>query len=506
MRRWLCLTAAASVVLWTTVEASGASCPYCGRGYGEAAPGDWARVEGLRRQHEANCPSRPRSGGRDRGRGRTRRSRPNPAIQAYNRGLKHYKAERWGQAAAEFRWAAGRLPRGDSDGWRLLGICLEQQGKYDEAIEAYRKATRRNWLDAKARRRHARLSSWLANREGVRLSEQDDWKAAADRFRRALRHNPKNDTARKNLKTAREILKRRSVTEQLRKMAAEVADEIGKPAPSRSLTFAAYYDGLYDPAVVDLRGVPDASGGRKRGAAPEAAGSPRPHRPLTSALDEKSGRRQRRIRSLSDKELTKRIEHTQKLLEDMKGDFAGKSKQLKVYLSKAQEAERAAVLKSIETALGAMPPALLKRLDMLDPAVATNAAKVRDAVIKAHADLAKGTWDYATGPKDREAKLRAAKDVLQAAYSALSDLHKKVGEHGPVILSLTSYLVDYSYEATRWNVARTQMNRIIDNMDRPGGELDAQKALIRLQKGLIAERKRRRAEPAWLRRTGRAEK
>ena len=44
-------------------EALGASCPYCGRVYGEPAPGDEARVYELRRAHEANCPARTRSTG-----------------------------------------------------------------------------------------------------------------------------------------------------------------------------------------------------------------------------------------------------------------------------------------------------------------------------------------------------------------------------------------------------------------------------------------------------------
>jgi hypothetical protein len=35
------------------------SCPYCGQQYGDAAPGDEARVYSLRQEHEATCPSRP---------------------------------------------------------------------------------------------------------------------------------------------------------------------------------------------------------------------------------------------------------------------------------------------------------------------------------------------------------------------------------------------------------------------------------------------------------------
>jgi len=43
-------------------EVLAASCPYCGRVYGEPAPGDEARVYALRREHERTCPSRPRNG------------------------------------------------------------------------------------------------------------------------------------------------------------------------------------------------------------------------------------------------------------------------------------------------------------------------------------------------------------------------------------------------------------------------------------------------------------
>ena len=47
-------------LLLSSAVVSAASCPYCGRVYGEPAPGDEARVYGLRREHERTCPSRPR--------------------------------------------------------------------------------------------------------------------------------------------------------------------------------------------------------------------------------------------------------------------------------------------------------------------------------------------------------------------------------------------------------------------------------------------------------------
>ena len=36
-------------------SARAASCPHCGQYYPPAAPGDWARVEALRRDHERSC-------------------------------------------------------------------------------------------------------------------------------------------------------------------------------------------------------------------------------------------------------------------------------------------------------------------------------------------------------------------------------------------------------------------------------------------------------------------
>lgn len=47
------------IVFLTPENAFAASCPYCGKTYGAAASGDEARVQALRRAHEASCPSRP---------------------------------------------------------------------------------------------------------------------------------------------------------------------------------------------------------------------------------------------------------------------------------------------------------------------------------------------------------------------------------------------------------------------------------------------------------------
>lgn len=49
------LLVAAALSLIIAQQAPAASCPYCGKVYGEPAPGDEARVYELRRQHEAEC-------------------------------------------------------------------------------------------------------------------------------------------------------------------------------------------------------------------------------------------------------------------------------------------------------------------------------------------------------------------------------------------------------------------------------------------------------------------
>ena len=58
-------------LLFFSAEVLGASCPYCGRIYGEPAPGDEARVYELRRQHELTCPARPHG------------TPPPPAVRLY---------------------------------------------------------------------------------------------------------------------------------------------------------------------------------------------------------------------------------------------------------------------------------------------------------------------------------------------------------------------------------------------------------------------------------------
>ncbi|MEW6359258.1 MAG: hypothetical protein AB1696_23185 [Planctomycetota bacterium] len=59
----LCLRLVAFIFILLLADAALAdNCPYCGREYGAPMPGDEARVYALRREHEQNCPARPRGG------------------------------------------------------------------------------------------------------------------------------------------------------------------------------------------------------------------------------------------------------------------------------------------------------------------------------------------------------------------------------------------------------------------------------------------------------------
>ena len=73
-----------------------------------------------------------------------------------------------------------------------LGIALKDQGKIDEAIEAYRKAME---LDPKDAKPHGNLGALLCDVLG-------DYEGAAACFRKAIELNPKLVTAYSNLSKA----------------------------------------------------------------------------------------------------------------------------------------------------------------------------------------------------------------------------------------------------------------------------------------------------------------
>ena len=63
---------------------------------------------------------------------------------------------------------------------------------------------------------------------------------------------------------------------------------------------------------------------------------------------------------------------------------------------------------------------------------------------------------------------------------------------GVPAVTLANYLVNYSYQATRWEVSRQQIKMIGNNLDSPQGKLQAQKSIKVFYEKLIQERNRRR--------------
>lgn len=398
----------------------------------------------------------------------TRPATPDPGVTNYNKGIDLYRQKNWSQAERYFKSSLSHLPFWDSDPWRMIGKCRQHMKDGLGAIAAYRKALRRNLFDFDGRRELRRLESWKANCDGADLARKGKWRGGLAKFKRAKRLDRENKYAADNLKVAKKEVERLDAAEAVR--------------------------AIYSSAVVDLR---------DKGPSPminpadlKQWSARRPHRSLTAALDDLDRARGRRIRHLSDKVLGDRIGKTRDLLKTMGKTFAGKEGQLKLWLKESQEAEKNAIKLGLDELKGMLTAGLLKKVGKVDPAFEKQGQKLAEALDDLTQDLAKAGVSYARSTRDREAKLRAAKDVLQGAYAYLSKAGDKITDSGPEAVKLAAFLVDYSYEASRWCLARQQIGAIIDGMDRSGGELDAQKAVIKLHEDLIQERNRRKTDGA----------
>jgi len=152
MRRGLLLLTAVAVLVVAGPAALAASCPYCGRSYPPAAPGDEARVNALRRRHEASCPARFRSGGGSRGwsgGGYRRSGGRSPAADAFGAMLRGFM-----QGLA----SEPRRPRGPS----AAQLAAQRRRREERRRQLIRRAARlrRDW-DRRENEMAARLEGAL---------------------------------------------------------------------------------------------------------------------------------------------------------------------------------------------------------------------------------------------------------------------------------------------------------------------------------------------------------
>ena len=188
-------------------------CPYCGQEYGAAAPGDEARVAGLRAAHEANCPSRPTGGG-----------------GGWNTGGGN--AVDW--EARREAWRA----RADEHCDAAETACA--QGDYDLAIAEASKACWMRWgwqrYTDVLNRAIALKRAQSEHDAGLVHEKLGQWGVAVVLFEAALRDHPGNAAYEASLARARAG---KAVVDQdkLNIRLQALADEMSHPYPTPGLTF-----------------------------------------------------------------------------------------------------------------------------------------------------------------------------------------------------------------------------------------------------------------------------
>lgn len=189
--------------------------------------------------------------------------------------------------------------------------------------------------------------------------------------------------------------------------------------------------------------------------------------------------------ALSDEHLTEALKQTKRLLKKMSKDLLGKSAKLEELLDETKDAEKQAV----NVSLGLLTSGVISKLPE-GTELERNMKFILDRAnkLQGHHETLKTQSDLEMG-----------RSVLLDAYDTLAEHSGAFTQSGESVASkarakyaaLGSFAVDYSYQVMRWAVARNELQIIIDNLDKPGGELDAQKALGRFYEDLVQERKRR---------------
>lgn len=201
--------------------------------------------------------------------------------------------------------------------------------------------------------------------------------------------------------------------------------------------------------------------------------------------------RQAQLDRMSDEQIDTELKRIRQTLVRMKTDFDANTADLGEWLKEAEQAE----VDALKDSFGLLVGGSLKRFE----GVWENYPRLK-AIAENGLDYA-GKLDLAIktsqDPAKIEYQLEIAREMMMDAHKAFVDEGvEALSESGPNALALTKFIVDYGYHMTRWGIARNQILAISDNLDKPNGALEAQKAIKKLQEELIHEQERRRAGAA----------
>lgn len=209
-------------VLCATQVSFAASCPCCGRVYGNPAPGDEARVYGLRQEHEAQCCGGKGSGGA--GFSAADAMAMNMMSSVVSQG-----AQAIGQAIAHALFAppAPATPPADPYQRKILECeGYEYSDNFDQAVSCYEEACAMNPNDNTINYVIGRVKGSKAAKTADEYWDQRNWAKAAEYYRQACSYDD-NGFYRKRMELAEKWQVEDPFKQNLQK-AKESAEQAGR--------------------------------------------------------------------------------------------------------------------------------------------------------------------------------------------------------------------------------------------------------------------------------------
>lgn len=452
--------------------------------------------------------------------------------QAYNEGMNALSQKNWKDAEGAFRLALSHNPSDFEACWKL-GYVLIHLDRLREAENAYRKGIQLNSTDPTAyeglawllKRLRKHKEAVTAARNAIRLSPNSvaahrtlasslwslgDKAEAEAEYRKVIELDPGTGQAYSSLATLLLEQGKSEEAETLSRKALEIdpsdwwaQHNLGKIkfdgwAPKHEAQRPAYKTKVQnilqdiihsDTSVVDLRNLSEQGGASALfdGSASSGKSLKLIDVPSPAGYRSEQERRQQ-LAKLTDKQIDTEIERMGRMFERMKVDFEKDPKALEKYLLESQDAEREALMTCFQSMLSGS----IKKWDK-HWGKYPKAKKLAEEGLR-YLGYEKPVKDYLKSPEDTQANLQMARTYLVEVYGIVSDIDpEEFTAVGVPAVSLVNFLVDYSYQVSRWAAARRQIRIISDNLDDPKGKLQAQKAIRRVHEDMIKERNRRRA-------------